>query len=99
VEARDSGRTDKIMVASFQENGKVRARIISDGCDDEKNCQFPRDIRKIGKKFVIDSVIDAGTFYLIRDEIAPYICPILIIYIFVLYDMLSFYQNVRVPLS
>ncbi len=29
-------------------------------------------------KLVIDSVIDAGTFYLIRDEIAPYVCQILI---------------------
>ena len=74
VEARDSRRTDKILVECFQEKGKVRARIISDGYNHEKNCQFPRDIRKVGEKFVVDSVIDAGTFYRIRGEITPYVC-------------------------
>jgi hypothetical protein len=67
--ARDGRSTDKVVVECILEAGKVRARVISAGYDATKNCQFPRGIRQAGKKFLVDAVIDAGTFYRIRGNV------------------------------
>ena len=48
---------------------KVRAKVISEGYDSSKNCQYPRDIRVPGKKFWCDTVVDAGSFYRVKGEI------------------------------
>jgi hypothetical protein len=69
--ARDSRSTDPVMVECVAEGSKVRAKVISAGYDSSKNCQFPRDLRAPGKRFMVDTVIDAGSFYRVKGNIVP----------------------------
>lgn len=69
--ARDARSTDKVEIECYAQGSKVRARVISAGYDRSKNCQFPRAIRAVGKKFVVDTVVDAGSFYRVKGSITP----------------------------
>lgn len=69
--ARESRDTDRVLVECIMEGSKVRARVLSDGYDPNKNCQFPRDIREDGKKFFVDQIVDAGSFYRVKGNITP----------------------------
>jgi hypothetical protein len=69
--ARDSRPTDPVLVEIVKEGSKLRAKVISPGYDPNKNCQFPRDIRVEGKKFQVDGIINAGSFYRIKGNIVP----------------------------
>ena len=62
-EARDARSTDKVIVECIAEGKKIRARVVSPGYDPKKNVQFPSKIRAVGKRFVVDLVVDAGSFY------------------------------------
>jgi chaperonin GroEL (HSP60 family) len=68
-EARAARSTDKVVVECFSEGGKLRARVVSAGYDPAKNVQFPRAIRAAGKRFVVDTVVDAGSFYRVKGNI------------------------------
>jgi hypothetical protein len=61
--ARSARSVEAVMVECVAEGSKVRARVISSGYDSSKNCQFPRDIREAGKKFWVQTIVDAGSFY------------------------------------
>lgn len=69
VEARSSRSAAKVTVECVEEGGKVRARVVSDGFDPTKNCQFPRDMRSVGKRFLVETVVDAGSFYRVKGTI------------------------------
>lgn len=44
---------DTVFLECVQEGKKVRVKIISNGYDKRANCQFPRDIRVVGRKFKV----------------------------------------------
>jgi hypothetical protein len=67
--ARDARPTDKVVVECITDGAKVRAKIVSAGYDPTKNVQFPRGVRTAGKRFVVETVVDAGSFYRVRGEI------------------------------
>lgn len=69
AKAREGRPTDKIIVECVAEGSKVRARVVSAGYDPEKNCQFPRSIREVGKRFLVDTIVDAGSFYQAKGNI------------------------------
>jgi hypothetical protein len=69
AEARLARSTDKVVIECVKEGPKVRARVVSAGYDGNKNVQFPRDIRAAGKRFVVDLVVDAGSFYRVKGNI------------------------------
>jgi Zinc finger, C3HC4 type (RING finger) len=60
---------DIVYLQCFEEGNKVRVKIISNGYNKNANCQFPRDIRVPGRKFMVPaSAIKvasgrAGTFF------------------------------------
>ncbi len=68
-DARDARSTDKVVISCVLEGSKVRAKVVSAGYDPSKNVQFPKDIREAGKRFVVDTVVDAGSFYRVKGEI------------------------------
>lgn len=61
--ARDARSKDKVLVACVKDGKKIRVRVESDGYDQTKNVQFPRDIRKDRAKFWVETIVDAGSFY------------------------------------
>lgn len=69
--ARETRSTDPVMIECVKEGSKIRAKVISPGYNPLKNCQFPREIREEGKKFMVDAVIDAGSFYRVKGNIVP----------------------------
>jgi hypothetical protein len=58
-----------VLIECIKEGSKVRAKIISEGYDPAKNCQFPKNIRVAGKRFWAETVVDAGSFYRVKGEI------------------------------
>jgi len=68
-EARSSRPTDKVVIECVKEGSKIRARVVSAGYDESKNVQFPKAIREAGKRFVVDLVVNAGSFYRVKGNI------------------------------
>src|SRR5437868_3413078 len=60
---------DLVYFECIEENKKVRVRIISNGYNKNANCQFPRDVRIVGRKFMAPASAvkvasgRAGTFF------------------------------------
>ncbi|MEL6179003.1 MAG: hypothetical protein AAFS10_08610, partial [Myxococcota bacterium] len=47
---------DGIVIQCVKQGSKLRARVVSDGYDPEKNVKFPRSIRELGVLYVADEV-------------------------------------------
>ncbi|MFE7135251.1 WGR domain-containing protein [Streptomyces sp. NPDC057638] len=59
-----------VVVECFQESGRVRVRVVSDGFEPGWNVQFPRDIREVGARYVVDTLhASSRGFYRVRGEI------------------------------
>ncbi|MFO0734556.1 MAG: WGR domain-containing protein [Labilithrix sp.] len=56
---------DGVVVECYQEGSQVRVRVVSSGYHKDWNVQFPRDLRTVGAKFVVDEVRESskGGFY------------------------------------
>jgi outer membrane protein assembly factor BamB len=75
VSARTLERTTRadvgVVVACTREAGKLRVRVVSPGYDPSRFCQFPRDIREAGARYVVDEVRESsrGGFYRVFGEV------------------------------
>jgi outer membrane protein assembly factor BamB len=60
-----------VIVECFKDGSKTRVRVVSPGYNADWFCQFPRDIRKAGVRFVVDEVREAtqGGFYRVLGNI------------------------------
>mmetsp|Transcript_27573 Transcript_27573/g.35723 ORF Transcript_27573/g.35723 Transcript_27573/m.35723 type:complete len:523 (+) Transcript_27573:118-1686(+) len=71
--SRDTRSTKKVLIECVADGGKsskVRARVVAgQGYDSNKNVQFPRNIRVVGKRFLVDVVVNAGSFYRVKGAI------------------------------
>jgi outer membrane protein assembly factor BamB len=69
--ARTTDTSKGVVVECVKEGGKVRVRVVSKGYRSDWFCQFPRDIREVGAKFVVDEVREAtqGGFYRVLGNI------------------------------
>lgn len=63
-------RGQGVMVECYQEGSKLRVRVISEGYNAAWHCQFPKDIRTAGARYVVDEVRQArGNFYRVYGNI------------------------------
>ncbi|MFE3755042.1 WGR domain-containing protein [Nocardia tengchongensis] len=62
---------DGIVVECVQENGSLRVHVLSSGYQRDWNVQFPREIREVGARYVVDAVTESarGGFYRVRGDI------------------------------
>ena len=60
---RDAG--DGVIVECYQQGSKLRIRPVSSGYNKKWNVQFPKDLRELGAKYVVDELREsgAGGFY------------------------------------
>ncbi len=60
-----------VIVECVKQAGKLRMRVVSPGFESTFNCQFPRNIRVEGAKYVVDEVreVQGGGFYRALGEI------------------------------
>jgi hypothetical protein len=59
-----------VLVECFNEGGKLRVRVISEGYDKNLHCQFPKGIREAGARYVVDEVHQSrGGFYRVLGNI------------------------------
>ncbi|WP_327356898.1 WGR domain-containing protein [Streptomyces sp. NBC_01304] len=62
--------TGGVVVECIQEGGRLRVHVVSGGYEPAWNVQFPRGIREVGARYVVDSLHPAaGGFYRVRGEI------------------------------
>lgn len=56
---------DGVVVECVREGSELRVRVVSDGYRRDWHCQFPKDIREEGARYVVDRVLPAsrGGFY------------------------------------
>lgn len=56
---------DGVVVECYQDGSQVRVRVVSSGFNSGWNVQFPKDLRTVGAKFVVDEVRESakGGFY------------------------------------
>lgn len=61
--ARSAGKG--VLLECYSEGGRLRVRVISPGYDPKWRCQFPRDLREEGARYVVDEVRPSreGKFY------------------------------------
>lgn len=54
----------------FEQGGRVRVHVVSEGYERGWNVQFPRAIREPGARYVVDALHStSGGFYRVRGEI------------------------------
>lgn len=60
-----------IVVECVKDGSKLRVRVVSDGYKQDWFCQFPRDLREEGARYVVDEVREAtqGGFYRVVGDI------------------------------
>jgi hypothetical protein len=60
-----------VVVECVREGSKLRVRVVSDGYHASWFCQFPRDLREEGARYVVDEVREAtqGGFYRVLGDI------------------------------
>ncbi|MFJ5677290.1 WGR domain-containing protein [Streptomyces sp. NPDC093097] len=64
------GAASGIVVECVQEGGRLRVHVVSDGYEPSWNVQFPRQIREVGARYVVEALApSAGGFYRVRGEI------------------------------
>ena len=71
VETVSAKSAKGVIVECFTEGKKVRVRVVTKGYNADWFCQFPRDIRQAGARFVVDEVREAtqGGFYRVLGNI------------------------------
>jgi hypothetical protein len=58
------------IVECIDDHGRIRVRVIGDGYQPAWNVQFPRAMREVGARYVVDEIHEAGRgFYRVRGEI------------------------------
>lgn len=62
---------DGVLIQCVKDKSKLRARVVSDGYDPDKNMRFPRGIRQEGILFVVDEVRPSsdGSYYIAYGKI------------------------------
>ena len=59
-----------IVVECVQVGGRLRVHVVSDGYEPTWHVQFPRSIRQVGTRYVVDALhTSSGGFYRVRGEI------------------------------
>ncbi|GAA1369172.1 WGR domain-containing protein [Streptomyces beijiangensis] len=59
-----------IVVECVQVSGRLRVQVVSDGYEPTWHVQFPRSIRQVGARYVVDALhTSSGGFYRVRGEI------------------------------
>ncbi|WFB10108.1 WGR domain-containing protein [Streptomyces sp. LX-29] len=58
-----------VIVECVQEGSRLRMRVVSGGYEPEWNVQFPRRMREVGARYVVDALHSASGFYRVRGEI------------------------------
>ncbi|MFJ1746086.1 WGR domain-containing protein [Streptomyces sp. NPDC088116] len=70
VEAVSSAPAGGVVVECVQEGGRMRVHVVSDGYEPSWNVQFPRGIREVGTRYVVESLHPTTSgFYRVRGEI------------------------------
>lgn len=66
-----------VMIQVVKDKSKLRARVVSDGFDPDKNMRFPRSIRQEGILFVVDGVSETsdGKSYIAHGTIRRFVQP------------------------
>jgi outer membrane protein assembly factor BamB/predicted DNA-binding WGR domain protein len=66
-----SDASQGVIVECVREGGELRVRVVSEGYHQNWNCQFPKDIRQAGARYVVDEVREAGRggFYRVYGDI------------------------------
>ncbi len=66
-----SDTTNGILVECFREGSNLRVRVISPGYKQDWNCQFPKDIREEGARYLVNEVRESakGGFYRVLGNI------------------------------
>lgn len=59
-----SDQSSGVIVECYREGSNLRVRVVSEGFNRAWHCQFPKDIREEGARYVVDEVREArGGFY------------------------------------
>ena len=68
---------DGVLVQCVKDGSKLRARVVSDGYDPNKNMRFPREVREVGRLFVCDEVTPSsdGSYYVVNGRIRLLVQP------------------------
>ena len=68
-DTEDAGKG--IVIECIKEGGKLRVKVMSPGYHADWFCQFPKDIREEGARYVVDEVREAsqGGFYRVLGDI------------------------------
>jgi len=58
------------VVECIDEQGRLRVRVVSGGYQSGWNVQFPRDMREVGARYVVEGLHETSRgFYRVRGEI------------------------------
>ncbi len=60
-----------VLVECYREGSELRVRVLSEGFNQTWHCQFPKDLREAGARFMVDEVRESsrGGFYRVRGNI------------------------------